>query len=189
MPVPKLGSVPFQEAIDHFRDKLSIPTERYDDMLGEIHAKAFTVAGATKIDLLTDIRSALDQAITDGTTITDFRKQFDAAVQKHGWSYKGKRGWRTRVIFDNNLRTAHMAGRWQQFQRVKKLARFCNIKQSVIGVFDPSIQHGITRYCILMIVGGTRTCRRTVGVADVRFGHCPHVKCSAINLMQAQHRH
>lgn len=124
MPEPNIGSVPFQEAIDHFRSKLNMPTRRYDAMLGEIHAKAFTVAGAINVDLLTDIRESLDQAISNGTTITDFRKQFDETVQKHGWSYKGKRGWRTRVIFDNNLRTAHMAGRWQQFQRVKKTRPF-----------------------------------------------------------------
>ncbi len=124
MPTPDIGGVPFQEAIDHFRSKVSIPTEHFDEMMGATHAKAFTVAGATKMDLLTDLRSSVDQAIANGTTITEFRKQFDATVQKHGWSYNGERGWRTRVIFDNNLRTAHMAGRWQQFQNTKATRPF-----------------------------------------------------------------
>jgi SPP1 gp7 family putative phage head morphogenesis protein len=124
MPDPAIGGVPFQEAIDHFRGKLNIPTRHFDDLMGDIHARAFTVAGATKLDLLTDIRSAVDDAITSGTTIADFRKQFDVAVKKHGWSYKGKRGWRTRVIYDTNLRTAHMAGKWEQFQRVKDTRPF-----------------------------------------------------------------
>jgi len=124
MPDPQIGSVPFQEAIDFYRGKLNIRTRHYDDMLGAIHAKAFTVAGAVKMGLLTDLRTAVDDAITNGTTITDFRKQFDAAIAEHGWTYKGKRGWRTRVIFDTNLRTAHMAGRWQQFQRVKDTRPF-----------------------------------------------------------------
>ncbi len=126
MPVSnvQIGVVPFTEAIKFFRDKLNIPTKHFDDLMGDIHAKAFTVAGAMKLDLLGDIRQAVDQAISNGSTITEFRKHFDKAVQKHGWSYKGKRGWRTRVIFDNNLRTAHMAGRWQQFQRVKETRPF-----------------------------------------------------------------
>lgn len=58
-------------------------------------------------------------AIESGETINDFRDRFDTIVQKHGWAYKGQRGWRTRVIYDTNLRTARMAGRWAQYQRVK----------------------------------------------------------------------
>ena len=115
----KADNIPFKEAIDHFQGKLKIPSQHWDDMLGEVHAKAFTVAGATKADLLTDFHTAVTDAIKNGTTITDFRKQFDKTVAKHGWSYKGKRGWRTRVIYDTNLRTAHAAGKWQQFQRLK----------------------------------------------------------------------
>ncbi|TPW17908.1 MAG: virion morphoproteinis late F orf [Halothiobacillaceae bacterium] len=121
MSEPQYGSIPFTEAIDYFKGKLTLPTEFWDQIDGETHAKVFTVAGVIKIDLLTDIRKAVDDAITNGTTITEFRKQFDAAVQKHGWSYKGKCGWRTRVIYDTNLRTAHAAGQWQQAQRTKCL--------------------------------------------------------------------
>jgi SPP1 gp7 family putative phage head morphogenesis protein len=120
MPDIRPGSLPFQEAIDAFRSKLDIPSQHWDDLLGEVHAKAFTIAGATQADLLADLRSAVDQAITDGTTITDFRKRFDQAVADHGWTYKGQRGWRTRVIYDTNLRTARMAGKWDQFQRTKE---------------------------------------------------------------------
>lgn len=124
MPNIDVGTVPFNEAIEHFQGKLKIPSQHWDDMLGEVHAKAFTVAGATKADLLTDFHTAVGDAIKNGTTITEFRKQFDKTVAKHGWSYKGKRGWRTRVIYDTNLRTAHAAGKWQQFQRQKERRPF-----------------------------------------------------------------
>ncbi|MEE9302825.1 MAG: hypothetical protein V3U84_03475, partial [Thiotrichaceae bacterium] len=33
----KIGSVPFQETIAFHREKLNIPTQRWDDLLGEIH--------------------------------------------------------------------------------------------------------------------------------------------------------
>jgi len=124
MPEVKIGSVPFQEAIDHFQGKLKIPTEHWDDMLGTIHAKAFTIAGATKADLLTDIFNDVNEVLSNGGTITDYRKLFDKTVNKHGWPYKGNRGWRTRVIYDTNLRTSHMAGKWSQFQRVKQTRPF-----------------------------------------------------------------
>ena len=115
----QIGGVPFQKAIDFFRGKLNIPTRVWDDLRGEVHAKAFTIAGATKTDLLADLRGAVDAAIANGESIGAFRKRFDEVLQQHGWTYKGKRGWRTRVIYDTNLRTAHMAGRWQQIQRTK----------------------------------------------------------------------
>lgn len=115
-----LGGVPFEEAIDHFRGKLNITTRHWDDLLGQTHARAFTVAGATKTALLHDLREAVDQAIAQGENITDFRRRFDDTVRAHGWSYKGSRGWRTRVIYDTNLRTAHAAGRWAQIERTQE---------------------------------------------------------------------
>ncbi len=59
------------------------------------------------------------EALKNGTTLTQFRKDFDAIVEKHGWAYKGKRGWRSAIIFDTNMRTSHMAGRWAQIQANK----------------------------------------------------------------------
>ncbi len=111
--------VKFSEAIDYLKGKLPEATLKWNDLAGPVHSTVFAVAGATKADLLTDIHSALVRALENGTTITQFRKDFDAAVQQHGWTYKGKRGWRTSVIFNTNMRTAHMAGRWKQIQANK----------------------------------------------------------------------
>ncbi|KZN30048.1 hypothetical protein N480_03640 [Pseudoalteromonas luteoviolacea S2607] len=111
--------VKFDEAISNLKSKVQIPTESYKDLLGHIHARAFTVAGATKAELLNDLYKAVLAANENGETITDFRARFDKAVSKHGWSYNGKRGWRTQVIYQNNKNTARAAGRWQQQERVK----------------------------------------------------------------------
>ncbi|KZN69424.1 phage head morphogenesis protein [Pseudoalteromonas luteoviolacea] len=111
--------VKFDEAISNLKSKVQIPTESYKDLLGHIHARAFTVAGATKAELLNDLYKAVLAANENGETITEFRARFDKAVSKHGWSYNGKRGWRTQVIYQNNKNTARAAGRWQQQERVK----------------------------------------------------------------------
>jgi len=108
------GSLPFDEAIKFFRSKVNIPTERWNDLLQEEHDFGFMVAGATKAELLADFRTAIDAAITDGTTLATFQKNFDSIVQKYGWGYKGSRGWRTEVIYSTNIRSAYQAGRYQQ---------------------------------------------------------------------------
>jgi hypothetical protein len=108
------GSLPFKEAINFFRQKVNLPTKKWNDLWQGMHARAFTVAGATKAELLCDLRAAIDKAISQGTTLETFRKDFDAIVAKHGWSYKGGRNWRTDVMLNTNIRTAYMAGRYQQ---------------------------------------------------------------------------
>lgn len=100
-------------AIANLRDKVPVATDRWNDMLGPMHATAFTVAGAP-LDVVKDIQAALVRAQEDGTTLSQFRKDFDATVQRSGWAYRGSRGWRTELIFRANMHSAYMAGRWQQ---------------------------------------------------------------------------
>ena len=117
MPEPEIGSVPFKEALEHFRKKVPVETDAWDEMLAEEHAKAFTVAGSTKADVVEDIFESIKRIQNEGGTLADFRKDFDKIVADKGWSYNGKRGWRTRIIFDTNLRTSQAAGRWEQIMR------------------------------------------------------------------------
>jgi len=122
---PKYGDlVQFKEAIATFKNKSLLPTKSFDELRGLIHSKAFTVAGATKLQLLQDLYSAVTHSIENGETITDFRKRFDKTVATHGWSYNGKRGWRTQTIYQNNKNTARAAGRWQQQLRTAKTRPF-----------------------------------------------------------------
>lgn len=112
--------VHFVEAIDYFTSKARVPTNTWTDLLHDAHTRAFTVAGATSDALLADFQESLTRAIAQGGTLADFRKDFDRIVAKHGWSYRGGRGWRTQVIFNTNVRMAYSAGRWQQAQRLKE---------------------------------------------------------------------
>jgi hypothetical protein len=111
---------PFQEQLAFFQQKLNLPTEHYDDILKSAHDRAFIVAGATKADLLTDLRNAVDKSIAEGKSIQWFRKEFAGIVQRHGWAgwtgsdTQAGRDWRTRVIYRTNLSASYAAGRWQQ---------------------------------------------------------------------------
>jgi hypothetical protein len=114
MAVELVFKKPFKEAVEFFRGKLNIPTARWDDLWQDQHARGFMIAGAMRDELLTDFRSAVDRAISEGVTLETFRKDFDTIVAKHGWSYQGGRNWRSNVIYSTNIRTAYQAGRWQQ---------------------------------------------------------------------------
>lgn len=111
-------NLPFQEQIDFFRAKLNLPTERWDDIWKGAHDRAFVVAGAMKADLLDDLRKAVSPL--QRTTLEQFRKDFNAIVAKrgwHGWTGEGTKGgeaWRTKVIYETNVRTSHAAGRYKQ---------------------------------------------------------------------------
>lgn len=134
------GSLPFKEQIAFFRAKQNVLTERWTDLWEAEHDHAFMVAGANRIDLLVDLRQAVDKAIADGTGLEAFRRDFDVIVAKHGWDYNGGRNWRTRVIFETNLRTSYAAGRYAQLQALKKVRPFWRYRHSD-SVQHPRPQH------------------------------------------------
>ncbi|MDF7679296.1 PBECR2 nuclease fold domain-containing protein [Enterobacteriaceae bacterium ESL0689] len=108
------GSLPFSEQIEFFRRKLALPTTGWTDIYNAEHDWAFVVAGANRNDLVTDLQQAVDNFIAEGRTLEEFRQQFSTIVDKYGWSYNGGFGWRTRVIYDTNLRSSYQAGRYAQ---------------------------------------------------------------------------
>lgn len=116
-------SLPFLEAIEWLRQKLNMPSRSWRDVLDAHHEWAFTVAGMTKAEMLQDVRGAIDKAISEGTTLNDFRKTFDEVVERSGWSYNGTRAWRTQTIFRTNLSTAYAAGRYRQMTEPQVLSR------------------------------------------------------------------
>lgn len=111
---------PFAEQLAFFRQKLNLPSERWDDIDKEAHDRAVIVAGAQGADLLADLNSAVTRAIADGSGLEAFRKDFKAIVARHGWTgwtgegSKAGVAWRTKVIYQTNMATSYAAGRWQQ---------------------------------------------------------------------------
>ena len=145
MPVD-YGSLPFLEALAFFRAKLNLPTQRWDDLLGAAHDRAFVVAGAMQADLLIDLRAAVDKAMAYGTTLATFRKDFNRIVAERGWTgwtgqgTKAGEAWRTRVIYDTNLFASYSAGRYQQMQAVKATRPYWRYRHSPASL-DPRPEH------------------------------------------------
>ncbi|MBY4646926.1 phage minor head protein [Vibrio alginolyticus] len=113
------GSLPFEEQIAYFRNKVNVPTERWADMWKQAHDRSFIVAGAMKDDLLADFRSAVDKAISEGKSLNWFKSEFKHIVASHGWEHNGHANWRSQVIYETNLRQSYTAGREQQIEQIK----------------------------------------------------------------------
>ena len=122
------------EAIAFFRAKGWEISFDWRDVWQEEHVRAFTVAKAMSRDLLEDIRSAVDLALGEGETLQSFVKQLRPKLVARGWwgrkyltdpqtgeSKVVQLGspTRLRTIYETNLRTSYMAGRWQRIQRAK----------------------------------------------------------------------
>lgn len=121
--------LPPADAIAYFRDKGYAIGFQWQDVWQEAHARAFTVAGVMKMDVLQDIRAELQKAISTGSTVADFERAIVPTLQKKGWwgrgyitdqstgEITGKKlnGRRLDTIFDTNVQSSYMAGRYKQF--------------------------------------------------------------------------
>lgn len=133
--------LPFDEAIDFLRKKTNVTSEGWTDVLGAANATSFTVAGAGTQALVGDFRKEVAKALTAGTSLGDFRKEFDAIVERYGWEHNGSPGWRARVIFETNLSTAYAAGRFAQMTEPETLAAYPYWQYVHSGAAHPRKQH------------------------------------------------
>lgn len=108
------AQLPFNEAIDFFKQKIKLPSASWTDIWQEQHSLAFVVAGAQTDALVSDFYNALIAAKEKGTGYAAFKEEFDAIVSRHKWAHNGTPGWRSQVIYDTNMQSAYNAGRWQQ---------------------------------------------------------------------------
>lgn len=104
-------ALPFKQQIAFLRNKRNVLTESWVDLWESQHDNGFMVAGANRVELVADFRDAVRAAVEDGETLESFRKRFDSIVAKHGWDYNGGRNWRSRVIYETNMRQSYNAGR------------------------------------------------------------------------------
>lgn len=133
-----------EEAIDFFRAKGDLPSFAWQDVFQDDHAKAFTVAKAMNRDLLAVIREALDEALTEGKTLDEFRDQLRPKLEAMGWwgratmvdpldgQFKDVQlgsPSRLRTIYRVNMRSAYAAGKWQRIEATKQLLPYLRYVQ------------------------------------------------------------
>lgn len=133
--------LPFDEAIDYFRKKVNVPTATWKDLWKSMHDRAFSVAGAMQEELIEDLRTAIDKAIAEGTTLATFRTEFDEIVQKFGWIYNGGKGWRTAVMLNTNMAVAYSQGGYRQMTDPDVLAARPYLRYVGSSSMNPRPEH------------------------------------------------
>lgn len=119
-------NLPPERAVEYFTAKGMRITSGWRDIEAAAHARAFTVAGVLKAEALQDIRDALDEALTQGTTFDQFVKTLKPKLKAKGWwgiAHDPETGevlqgramtpHRLRPVYQTNLQSAYMAGRYK----------------------------------------------------------------------------
>lgn len=131
MPVSaSYGRVPFRQQILFMAAKLALNTTGWTDVYAQEHDWAFMVAGANRDDVLLRFQEAIQRAIEEGRTLEQFREDFDQIVADTGWDYNGGRNWRSRVIYETNMRQSYNAGRYEQQMKLAKAMPYIRYKHS-----------------------------------------------------------
>ncbi|MCL6558763.1 MAG: phage head morphogenesis protein [Firmicutes bacterium] len=117
----KLEPLPFEEAIEYFRDKVPLSPDQYQKLADEYKAKAFTVGGIAALDILNDILKELLKALEEGLTQDEFRERINETLKSKGWD--GLSPYRADNIFRTNIQTAFSVGRYRKMTDPEVLAR------------------------------------------------------------------
>lgn len=136
---PVLQAVTNEEAVAYFRQKGYRIGFDHRDVWQQEHQAASTVAKATQMDLLKDIRAQVDRALADGIAFGEFKRTLMPQLMDRGWwgrrdvtdpetgeTVSAQLGStrRLRTIFEVNLSTAYQEGQWQRIQAGKGLFPF-----------------------------------------------------------------
>ena len=118
--------LPPRDAVEYFRRKGHALSWNWWEVWETAHARAFTVAKAARLDVLSALRGSLDRALAEGHTYRTFARGIEPELRRLGWwgrqMVAGPEGVeiarlgsprRLRTIFHVNMRAAHAAARRQ----------------------------------------------------------------------------
>lgn len=74
-----------EKALEYLNNKGFLIGFDYTDVKHEAHHKSFTVAKVTRLDLLNDIFTSLNNAYESGTRFDDWKKQISPTLKEKGW--------------------------------------------------------------------------------------------------------
>ncbi|CAI8989311.1 phage minor head protein [Pseudomonas chlororaphis] len=120
-----------KNAVAYLKAKGYAITWNWQEMLDQAHDQSFTVAKAMRLDLLSDIRGALETALQEGQTLKQFIADLQPVLESQGWwgqqvivdsegvgelvQLGSPR--RLKTIYQTNLQSAYMAGRKAEMEQ------------------------------------------------------------------------
>jgi uncharacterized protein with gpF-like domain len=117
--IPEDLLVPFEEAIELFRERIPVADDIIDALEERHREQAFFVTGVSKAELLNDIKTELEKALEEGQSLEEFRDRLEEISERYGWK-SGQNAWRQRLIYRQNLTNAYHAGRKEQSGQIQE---------------------------------------------------------------------
>lgn len=139
VPVASAWDMPPEEALDFLRRKGLRPTFDWRDMVGDEHARSFTIAKMMDADLLATVQESLTDAAARGIPFQEWADTIVPTLQAKGWW--GRRAVidpvtgqevvaqlgspsRLQTIYRTNMQSAYAAGNWDAIEEQADLAPY-----------------------------------------------------------------
>lgn len=122
-------NMPPEDIINFFKDKGLKPSFDWHEVYADAHAKAFTVAKMTELDLLKDTKKLLEKTLEEGKSYSEFKREATNLFEQKGWTgFKKitdpKTGEektvelgtprRIKKIYYTNMQSAYAVGRYKE---------------------------------------------------------------------------
>jgi SPP1 gp7 family putative phage head morphogenesis protein len=130
-------NMPPEDAIAYFERKGLKVSWDWKEVWRHANAQSFTVAKVTRLDVLSDIYTALADDLKNGGSFPAFLDKLQPILMAKGWWGKREQTnrmtgevrtvtygtpWRLETIYETNLQSAYMAGRYQGMMAGKQHA-------------------------------------------------------------------
>ncbi|HAT1683956.1 TPA: phage head morphogenesis protein [Klebsiella oxytoca] len=137
-----------KEAVAYFRAKGSHLNWNWYETLADGHARSFTVAKVTKLDVLTTIQAEVEKAVSQGISQQEFIRDLTPRLQKLGW-------WGKQIVVDSagNAQTVQLGS-------PRRLALIYNV--------NTRVAYNVGRYAQMMNATDTHPFWQYVAVMDSR---------------------
>lgn len=105
-------NLPMSGAEKYWESKVAVSPAEYKVMSAAAKVQAFAAAEIAKSEELYTVQRAIQRAISQGTTLEDFKKDAAEVFARRGWDTDNP--YRIDLIFRNNVQTAYAVGQWQE---------------------------------------------------------------------------
>lgn len=106
----------FEEAVRWFRGRVPMTQAVYDALAAEAQRRAFTLAGAAALTVVSEVWRSLDATLTEGRTLRDFKRDVAPGLLAQWGGSVASPAWRMEVIFRNATQRAYTHGRVEQLR-------------------------------------------------------------------------